>query len=167
MSDKTKQCQNIVRDYQQSGQAWPATSADIAAWAIKTRRYDLREPTILKIASRDIAKAMGEEYLTDPKGRRVRAKHAAKIDRDGKQEVLWDDIRTAPRTHMELAFTHRRNHITAECCQVKRDVDSYNDAHPKDRAIQMVLDFTQDVEELEALNIYNENEAEEEWDAVV
>lgn len=166
MSDKSKQLQKIVRDYQQSGQAWPASALDIATWAVNSRRYDLRTPVLLKIASRDIAKAMGEEYITDPKGRRVRAKHPAKVNREGKQEVLWDDIRTAPRTHMEQAFTNRRSHIVAECCQVKRDVDSYNDAHPEDMPIQMVLDFTQDVEELEALNGYNEDEVEEEWEAV-
>jgi hypothetical protein len=166
MSDKKKQLQRIVRDYQQSGQVWPATAADIAQWALNNRRYDLRTPTILKIASRDIAQAMGEEYITDPKGRRVRAKHPAKVNQEGEQKVLWDDIRTAPRTHMELAFTNRRNHIVGECCQVKRDVDSYNDAHAEDRPIQMVLDFTQDVEELEALNKYNEDEEEEEWEEV-
>ena len=52
---------------------------------------------------------------------------------------------------MEMAFSHRRNHIVGECRQIKTDVDSYNDAHPKESQIQMVLDFTEDVEELEEL----------------
>ena len=65
--------------------------------------------------------------------------------------MLWDDIRTASRSHMEVAFQLRRKHIVAECRQVKADVDSYNDTHPGEQPIQMVMDFTEDVEELEAV----------------
>ena len=149
ISDYTKQLQRIVKEYQQSGQAWPASSAEIARWAIKNNKYDLRTPTIERIIRRDLSQAMREEYITDSKGRRVRAKHPAKVYRNGEPIMLWDDIRTATRGHMEMAFMHRRNHIVGECHQVKSDVDSYNDSHPKEIPIQMVLDFTQDVEELE------------------
>ena len=46
--------------------------------------------------------------------------------------MLWDDIRTASRHHMQMAFQLRRRRITYECKQVKTDVDSYNDAHPEE-----------------------------------
>jgi hypothetical protein len=155
MSDYTKQLQRIVREYQRSGEAWPASASDIALWALKNHKYDLATPTIQRICSRELAQAMREEYITDPKGRRVRAKHPAKVNRDGKQIMLWDDIRTAPRTHMEMAFMTRRNHIVGECRQVKTDVDSYNDSHSNEKPIQMILDFTSDVEELEELEKFN------------
>ena len=161
MSDYKKQLQRIVKDYRQSGQEWPASSADIARWALKNKKYDLRTPTIEKIVRRELAQAMREEYITDAKGRRVRAKHPAKVKRNGEQITIWDDIRTAPRTHMEMAFANRRNHIVAECRQVKTDVDSYNDANPLQRPIQMVLDFTRDVEELEGIEIVEEDEWED------
>ena len=151
MKDKKKQWLKIVEGYRQSGQAWPAAALDIAEWAVENRKFDLRTPALVRVASREIAQAMGEDYITDSKGRRVRAKHPARVKRDGEQIMLWDDIRTAPRTHMEMAFTLRRNHIVSECRQVKTDVDSYNDSHSKERPIQMILDFTEDVEELEAL----------------
>jgi len=83
--------------------------------------------------------------------------------------MLWNDIRTAPRSHMAMAFQLRRNHIVEECRQTKADVDSYNDLHPSEQPIQMVLDFTRDVEELEVLERLNEIEEEgafEEIDAV-
>jgi len=67
--------------------------------------------------------------------------------------MLWDDIRTASRHHMQMAFQLRRRRITYECKQVKTDVDSYNDAHPEERPIRMVLDFTQDEKELEIEDI--------------
>lgn len=161
MSDYKKQLQRIVKDYRQSGQEWPASSADIARWALKNKKYDLRTPTIEKIVRRELAQAMREEYITDAKGRRVRAKHPAKVKRNGEQITIWDDIRTAPRTHMEMAFANRRNHIVAECRQVKTDVDSYNDANPLQCPIQMVLDFTRDVEELEGIEIVEEDEWED------
>lgn len=161
MSDYKKQLQRIVKDYRQSGQEWPASSADIARWALKNKKYDLRTPTIEKIVRRELAQAMREEYITDAKGRRVRAKHPAKVKRNGEQITIWDDIRTAPRAHMEMAFANRRNHIVAECRQVKTDVDSYNDANPLQRPIQMVLDFTRDVEELEGIEIVEEDEWED------
>jgi hypothetical protein len=151
MSDYTKQLQRIIREYRQSDQKWPASTADIARWALENNRYDLRAPTIERVVRRELAQAMREEYITDPKGRRVRAKHPAKVMRNGEETMLWDDIRTATRGHMEIAFANRRNHIVGECRQVKTDVDSYNDTHPDERPIQMVLDFTQDVEELAEL----------------
>lgn len=76
---------------------------------------------------------MREEYFTDPRGRRVRAKHPAKVKKNGHQIMLWDDMRTAPRSHMEMAFQLRRRRITHECKQVKTDVDSYNDANPEEQ----------------------------------
>ena len=149
MLTKNQQLQRIVREYQKDGQKWPASTADIAKWAVKTRRYDLTGPTLERQCARELAQAMREEYFTDPQGRRVRAKHPAKVKKNGQQMILWDDMRTAPRRHMQMAFQLRRRRITYECKQVKTDVDSYNDAHPEERPIQMVLDFTQDVKELE------------------
>lgn len=149
MSIKTRQLQKIVNDYWMSGEKWPATSAEIARWAVATHRYDLSRPTVERHCARELAQAMREEYFIDSAGRRVRAKHPARVKRNGQQLTLWDDIRTAPRLHMQMAFKMRRNRIASECKQVKTDVDSYNDAHPEDEPIQMILDFTYDVEEME------------------
>lgn len=92
---------------------------------------------------------MRDEYFTDTRGRQVRAKHPAKTYKNGQMEFVWDDIRSAPRRHMQMAFRLRRRRIASECKQVKTDVDSYNDAHPEEPPIQMPLDFTYDVEEME------------------
>lgn len=151
MSDYKNQLQRIIKDYRQDGQTWPASASDIAQWAIRTGKYKLPQQTVEKICSQELAQAMREEYIIDSKGRRVRAKHPAKFKSNGEQKTLWDDIRTAPRTFMEKAFQLRRNHIVGECRQAKTDVDSYNDSHPKEEPIQLVLDFTRDVEELEEL----------------
>ena len=93
---------------------------------------------------------MREEYVTDPQGRRVRAKHVAIVDRAGEQLPLWADILTATREHMQIAFQQRRQQIVGDCRQLKADVDSYNENYNDALPIQMVFDFTEDVEELEA-----------------
>jgi hypothetical protein len=93
---------------------------------------------------------MREEYMTDRKGRRVRLLHPAPLESEGQTEMIWDDIRTAPRDHMQMSFQHRRRGIVGDCRQMKVDVDSYNDAHPDAEPIQIVFDFTMDLAELEA-----------------
>ena len=141
----------IVAEYQRSGENWPATTDEMASWAIRNGRWEPSRKQSIRQCAREIARVLREEYYTDSKGRRVRTKHPVKVKRkDGGQTSLWDDIRTAPREHMEMSFQQRRGRIVGDCRQVKTDVDSYNDAHVEDEPIQLVLDFTKDVAELEA-----------------
>ena len=93
---------------------------------------------------------MREEYIRDPQGREVRAKHAARMRENGRQFTLWADIRTASQAHMERAFGQRRKQILSDCRQLKADVDSYNENRRPASAIQVVFDFTLDLAELEA-----------------
>jgi hypothetical protein len=98
----------------------------------------------------DIGQVMGELYYTDDKGRRVRLLHPATVKRQGELFTEWDDIRTAPRQHMQLAFQQKRKAIVGECRQLKTDMDSFNDAHPEGAPIQVSFDFTMDLAEYEA-----------------
>jgi hypothetical protein len=96
---------------------------------------------------------MREEYITDPQGRTVRAKHAARTGREGEQGVFWADIRTPPRQHMEIAFQQRRQQIVGDCRQLKIDADSYNENSNPGSPIQLVFDFRDDLAELEAIDV--------------
>jgi hypothetical protein len=145
--------QRIVRDYRENGQPWPATAKQIAGWAISNGSWKPQRSELLNQCAEHIARAMREEYFTDPQGRSVRAKHAAKIERDGEQLVLWADIRTAPRQHMAIAFKLRRNQIVDDCRHLKTDVDSFNENRSPLDPIQMVFDFTFDLAELEAVAV--------------
>lgn len=53
---------------------------------------------------------------------------------------------------MELAFQQRRRQIVGDCRQLKVDVDSFNDNANIGQTIQLILDFTYDVAELEAMD---------------
>ena len=142
-----EQMQKIVDRYIEAGEKWPATSRDIAAWAIHNHQWEAHSTAMIDICADHLARAMREEYLVDPQGRTVRAKHAARVE----QGVLWADIRTAPREHMTIAFQQRRHQIVGDCRQLKSDVDSYNENKNPGSPIQMIFDFTLDLAESEAL----------------
>lgn len=139
----------IANQYMSSGEEWPATSRQVAAWAIDKGLWQPQPSAIIDRCADDLAKAMREDYATDPQGRRVRTKHAARILESGTQTTLWADIRNATPVHMKIAFQQRRQQIVGDCWQLKSDVDSYNENTPLSPQIPMVFDFTDDMEELE------------------
>jgi hypothetical protein len=69
----------------------------------------------------------------------------------GGNTLCGADIRSASREHMERSFQQRRQGIVGDCRQLTSDVDSYNQNHNIGEDIQLVLDFTLDIEEYEAL----------------
>jgi hypothetical protein len=145
-----KQMQRIVDEYRLSRLPWPTSAKVIADWAITSGRWELPAAAMRRRCADDIASAMREEYMTDRKGRRVRLLHPAPLQTEGQTEMIWDDIRTASRDHMQVSFQHRRKGIVGDCRQMKVDVDSFNDAHPESEQIEIVFDFTMDLAELEA-----------------
>lgn len=64
--------------------------------------------------------------------------------------AFWGELDRAPRAHMVKAFAQRRRQVVGDCAQLKTDVDVYNGKHDDQPLIQPVLDFTDDVGELEA-----------------
>ena len=143
----TEQLQDIVRQYQDAGEEWPASTRQISAWGIRMKLWKPHPDSMVSQLAEQLSRAMREEYIVDSQGRTVRAKHAARFN----QTVLWADIRTAPREHMEIAFQQRRQQIVGDCRQLKTDVDSYNDNANLVRQIRMIFDFTDDLAELDVL----------------
>lgn len=149
MKSRAEFLQDIVRKYQQTGHTLPAAPKDIARWAIDNKHWMPQPEAVVNQCADQIARAMAVEYFEDGEGRRVRAKHAVVYPEGPKQHVLWDDIRTAEHRHIEVALQQRRHHITHECKQLKNDVDYYNEYRAPTKPIQMVFDFTLDLEEME------------------
>lgn len=135
----------IFEKYQTEVSADPADLKEVGAWAVKK---GLWAPTPIDITTRfaaDMASALREEYRTDSKGRRYRAKLAVTV---GRQGSLWGDIDTAPRKHVEKSVGQRRKQIVGDCHQLRLDVDHWNDANEKEEQLTLVLDFSDDVEEM-------------------
>lgn len=123
----------------------------VAAWAYSKGLHKPSVRTVIDAIAADIAQVWREEYRTDEKGQRYRAKHAVRSKKDNKTMSLWADIddERAPRSHFLRSFGQRRQQVVGDCFQLKTDVDVYNAKHPSQEPIQVVLDFTYDVEELQ------------------
>lgn len=59
------------------------------------------------------------------------------------------DDPNAPHDHFVKSFGQRRQQIVGDCHQLKTDVDVYNDKRQPEEPVQVILDFTLDVEELD------------------
>jgi hypothetical protein len=123
----------------------------VAEWACKHGLYKPNPKTILDAIATDISQVFREEYRTDESGQRYRAKHAVRSKRGTQSLSLWADIddERAPREHFVRSFSQRRQQVVGDCFQLKMDVDVYNAKNAKQPPIQVVLDFTYDVEELQ------------------
>lgn len=124
---------------------------EVAEWAYRNGCHKPNVKTVIDAIAADIAQMFREEYRTDARGRRYRAKHAATEKRGNKTLSLWGDLDdpNAPHDHFVKSFAQRRQQIVGDCFQLKTDVDVYNDQRLPTQPIQIVLDFSLDVEELQ------------------
>ena len=141
--------QEIVRKYKADGNEWPATTREIAQWAIDNKLWVPQPSAIVGQCADQLGRAMRDEFIMDPQGRKVRALHAAVFGSGPEQHSFWDDIRTATPKFMEVAFQGRRRQIVGDCRQLKKDVDSYNENRRPTTPVQIVFDFRDDLLENE------------------
>lgn len=123
----------------------------VAEWAYRQGLHKPSVRTVVDAIASDIAQLFREEFRTNGDGQRYRAKHAVRSKQGDKTMSLWADIddEKAPREHFVKSFAQRRQQIVGDCYQLKTDVDVYNEKNPAQRPIQIPLDFTLDVEELQ------------------
>jgi hypothetical protein len=148
MATYHQQMQAIFQSYQEEVSPDPADLKDIARWAIDKGLWRPRPADIHARFAGDMADALRDEYRVDKAGRRYRAKHAVRSAKGGQQISFWADIDSAPRTHMVKAFAQRRQQVVGDCYQLRQDVDHYNSIDSRNPPIQLILDFTADIEEL-------------------
>lgn len=140
----------LVNQYIAAGQPWLAEPRAIALWAMNKSLWKPPVETLVKQAVEEFTDAMRNEYFTDPQGRRVRAKLAARVKREGKQVTLWGDWNSNPQ-FVAISYAQRRRLIVGECYQLKIDVDSYNQNRNPERLIQISFNFESDLAEKEAI----------------
>lgn len=123
----------------------------LAEWAYKNGLHKPTVRTVIDAIAADIAQVFREEYRTNRFGQRYRAKHATTQKYGNKTLSLWADLDdpNAPHDHFMKSFAQRRQQIVGDCFQLKTDADVYNDHRMPPVPIQIVLDFTLDVEELQ------------------
>lgn len=99
MATYTEQLQRIVRSYLDDGQPWPATTRQIAAWAIRRGEWQPQPFALINQCADQLARAMREEHFTDTNGRVIRAKHVARIERGGSKSLFG---RTSVQHHVNI-----------------------------------------------------------------
>jgi hypothetical protein len=140
--------QNYIDEYFSETKKICATAREIAVWLIRSGKWIAPHDLLIKQCRGDVAQAMREQYITDEHGHSIRAKHVCRIVQAGEQLHMWADIRNVPpRKFMESSVQQRRQQIVGECRQLKFDVDFCNDNYYKNDPIQVVFDFTDDIEE--------------------
>ncbi len=154
MSAYSNAVKEYVAKYRESHASGLVDPHEVAAWAYNNGLHKPNVAKVIDLIAADIAQIFREEYRTDDQGRSYRAKHAVSRKANGKTMTLWGDMDdpTAPRDHFVRSFADRRRQVVGDCLQLKTDVDVYNDKNSAEEIIQMPLDFTQDVEELQLLN---------------
>jgi hypothetical protein len=152
-TNKTKSRQDIVDLYRREVTKEPVELIVVAKWAIEHGLWKPPHRSPEEVLAGELSQALREQYIEDPQGRRVRRKHARRVeeplsDGSSKQRVFWDDITTATPDHMQASLQQRRRLILADCQQLKTDVDSYNDNYNKSGVpVQTSFDFTEDIVE--------------------
>ncbi|TDR38377.1 hypothetical protein DFR29_12149 [Tahibacter aquaticus] len=123
----------------------------VAEWAYRNGLHKPNIKTVIDAIASDIAQVFREEYRVDRHGRRYRAKHAAPQKRGNQTLSLWADLDdpNAPHAHFVKSFGQRRLQIVGDCVQLTTDVNVYNEKRCPADPIQIPLDFTLDVMELQ------------------
>lgn len=147
---------NAVKEYVERYKAEVGSDAlldphAVAEWAFSKGLHKPSLRTVIDAIASDIAQVFREEYRVDCHGRRYRAKHAATQKRGNQTLSLWGDLDdpNVPHTHFVKSFAQRRLQIVGDCVQLTTDVDVYNEKRSPAEPIQMPLDFTLDVLELQ------------------
>ena len=150
--NETERMQEAFKAYEREHDNVPAPSTDIVNWAVDRGLLTIPQPADPReILAVRLSRALRQEYGTDIRGRRYRKNHAVAITKNGVQYTIWAILEYAEYSHMEKAFSQRREQIVGDCVQLKTDVDVYNDLHPELEPIQLVIDFTDDVAEREVI----------------
>lgn len=151
MPTKSEKLQQIWHRFESEHQHAPSGTRSAVEWAVEKGLLTLPEIDPHDVLAGQMASALREEIRTDAKGRRYRVNHAVRVMKNGVQLAFWAAMDFAPHEHMEKAFAQRREQIVGDCVQLHTDVAVYNDLIiDKYPPVQLVLDFTEDVEERQA-----------------
>jgi hypothetical protein len=152
MSGKREKLQSVWHRYDNERKHKPSGTREAVEWAVSEGLLELPEVDPYEVLAGKMADALRDELATDTKGRRYRINHAVRISKSGVQHTFWAVMGFASHEHMEKTFAQRRDQIVGDCYRLKVDVDVYNDLKDeKNKPLQAVLDFTEDVAEREQL----------------
>lgn len=144
--------QEIVNNYvKEYGNHNGIKMTDVAKWAINNGQYTPPSVDVVTGLAQKLSRGVRNLHMKDSQGRSVRMMHCT-TNREGQTKMtLWYDMRTATPDVMKRAFQQRREQNIADNYQLKVDCDSYNENYNTGEQINLVFDYTDDLEELELI----------------
>ncbi len=139
----------IWKRYQAEVSADPADLRDVAAWALKEKLWAPHPVDVQSKFAREMADVLRDQVRIDEEGREYRAFIPANIgSKDGAPLFKWADIDLAPRKHVEKGVQGERRSIVNDCFALAMKIEHYNAKHPKEKPLQAVFNFEEDMEEM-------------------
>jgi hypothetical protein len=150
MASRSTQLTNILDRYIDEVDSEPTALDDVVDWGLTLGLYTPEPRDIRKMFKEALAESLRQEKRFDGK-RWYRAKRSVRTNIGGVQLNLWADVdKNASFGFMEKSVAQSRRAIVDDAYQLKMVVDHYNEAHPEQEALQLILDLNEDVAELEA-----------------
>lgn len=146
---RNEQLQGLIQLYKSETGNTIVDMGAVADWAIR-KGVSLPTPKSAKdLFIAQLSDAARAEYRRDPKtGLSYRANHALRsMNKSGKLFTTWVDIDDATRPQMHMSLSSRRQQMVADAVHLKIDEMIWNDKHSDAEPIQLIMDFTEDVEE--------------------
>ena len=154
------QNQWVCEQYEKAGMPTPATSREIATWALQNGLLKPKERDIIGELADDIARAQREVYRVDGRGRKYRAKHAVRTNIAGVAFARWGDIDKDAPDFIRKSLHQKRRHIAGECYWLKVDTDHFNEKYAGTQyQMELDLNYTNDVLERQLLEDNNNKAA--------
>lgn len=147
MSSYKDQLRVIWARYRDEVSSDPVDLRTVASWAIEKKLWFPRPVDLSTSLASDLADSLREVKRVDKAGREYRALLPVRETEKGLPLFKWADIDDAPRAHVEKGLQQERRSIASDCFALEMKKEHYNEAHPDEEPIELILDFTQDVEE--------------------
>jgi hypothetical protein len=147
MGTKAQEMQSIIRRYKEQTGKTSVDMHDVAKFAAGMG-WPLPKPkTALDRLAEQFSGAAREEVRKDTvTGKPYRANLAVTTWQGNQQTTLWTDIDDAPRRVAHRSFQQRREQMVGDAVQLTFDVMHWNRVNPQDDPINMIMDFTDDVQ---------------------
>ena len=144
-----EQLREVWNQYREEVSSDPVDLKTVAAWAIGKKLWAPRPFDLSTSLANDLAQALREEKRIDRAGREYRANIPVRSRaKDGTSLFEWADIDQAPRKHVEKNVQQERRLIVGDCYALTMKVEHYNDMHPDEEPLQLILDFVDDIAEM-------------------
>lgn len=146
---KNEQLQSLISLYKTETGNKSVDMDLVADWAIKKGAQLPKPKTAKELFIMQLSDAARNEYKVDEKtGYSYRVNHALRVqNKDGRQHTLWVGMDDATRNQMLTSLTNRRQQMVGDATQLKTDELIWNSRNLDKDPIQLVMDFTYDVEE--------------------